>query len=236
MALSIENLKKVKEFGHRWVNENIIEKPDTRTKPGSINYLLFGDRPSTQAINIKFGYFGEAIAKEMIKTNPDLELLKCGTQIVDNKTKKKDIDLIWIDKIMKKIYIREAKGNIELDTEKLPATFTKITNELMPFVKEKYPEYEVNVGILNWSVYTRTEICKGISQIKQCEANGVQVDHWSDFCKLINFEWTKDDYYVYFRNFGKIIEGTPEKNKICPKKIKFVLNFYFFISLIINNS
>jgi hypothetical protein len=45
-----------------------------------------------QSISIKFGHYGEAIAKEMIKTNPDLELLKCGVQAIDKKGKKKDID------------------------------------------------------------------------------------------------------------------------------------------------
>ena len=209
MGSSAENLMKVKEFGRKWVKDHIIDEDVTRTKPGSIAYLLFGDKPSVQSTSIKFGHFGEAIAKEMIKANPELELLKCGVQVIDGKTKKKDIDLIWLDKTTNKIYIRELKGNIELDTEKLPATFKKITDDLMPFVKEKYPEYEINVGILNWSVCTRDELSKskGLTHIKTCEQNGVSTDHWLDFCKLINFEWKKDDYYEYMRDFGKMIEG-----------------------------
>jgi hypothetical protein len=142
----------------------------------------------------------------MINLNTELELLTCGVQVIDEKKKKKDIDLIWLNKTTNTIYVREAKGNIELDTEKLPATFKKITDDLKPFVKEKYPEYKINVGILNWSVCTRDELTKGLTHIKTCEKNGVHIDHWLDFCKLVNFEWNKDDYYEYMRDFGKMIE------------------------------
>ena len=208
MLSSRDKLEKVKDFGRRWFIENKIATDITKTKPGSVSYLLYGEKPSLQSISIKFGYFGEEIAKEMIRTNPKLELLKCGVHIIDEKNKKsKDIDLMWINKQTKKIYIREAKGNIELDTEKLPATFKKVTEDLMPFVKDKYPDFELNAGILNWSVYTRDELNKGLAHIKKCEINGVCVDHWMDFCKMVDFEWNKDDYYNYMREFGKKIEG-----------------------------
>jgi hypothetical protein len=197
----IANLKKVKEFGIKWVNTHILMSTVTQTRPGSIAYLLYGEKPSIQSTYIKFGHFGEAI----IKINPDLELLQCGVQCIDDKKKNKDIDLIWLDKIRKKIYIREAKGNLELDTEKLPATFKKITDDLMPFIRDKYPEFDVNIGILNWSVYTRNELSKCISHIKKCEMNGVKVDHWSDFCNLVGFVWSKDDYYTYMREFGRML-------------------------------
>lgn len=207
MASSREKLMIVKEFGREWVKTHILNGKVTQTQPGSLTYLVFGDKPSVQSTCIKFGHFGEAIAKEMINLNAELELLKCGVQFIDERKKKKDIDLIWLDKTTNTIYIREAKGNIELDTEKLPATFKKITDDLMPFVKEKYPEYKINVGILNWSVCTRDELSKGLTQIKTCEQNGVHIDHWLGFCNLINFEWNKDDYYEYMRDFGKMIEG-----------------------------
>ena len=40
--------------------------------------------------------------------------------------KKKDIDISFIDEENKIIYYYEEKGNIEFDTEKLPATIHKI--------------------------------------------------------------------------------------------------------------
>ena len=75
----------------------------------------------------------------------------------------------------------------------------------MPYVQKIHPGYIINVGILNWSVYTRTELKCGLAHIKNFETNNVKVDHWSDFCNLVDFEWNKDDYYEYMRNFGKMI-------------------------------
>ena len=208
-------LDAVKNFGFEWVRANILSTPCTKTKPGSLTYLLFGERESDQSISIKFGKLGEVLAKTMIGSNPQLELLPCGVQLIDDaKKKKKDIDLIWANHSLKIVYVREAKSNIELDTEKLPATFTKITEELLPFVKSKYPEYTVNIGILNWSVYSRNELIKGQSHIKKCLMNGVNVDHWSDFCSLVGFEWDRDDYYEYWRDIGKMKSTSSDSEKL----------------------
>jgi hypothetical protein len=201
------SLDHVKNVGRKWVKSKFMNVPITITEPGSITFLINGKTPSIQSISIKLGRLGEALSKEMIKSNPNLELLQCGVQVIDKKLKKKDIDLIWLDKQSKKIYVREAKGNIELDTEKLPATFKKITEDLMPFVKDKYPDYEIDVGILNWSVYAREEHKKCLSHIKTCEKNGVNVNHWGDFCKIVQFEWLKDDYYKYMLDLGKMINS-----------------------------
>ena len=103
----------VKNIGIEWVKK-LMKDNLTYTKPGSISYLLFGEKPSDQSISIKFGHFGEFIAKELIKVNPKLELLTCGIQHINDK--KKDIDLLFKDETHKIIYYRELKGNIELDT------------------------------------------------------------------------------------------------------------------------
>lgn len=47
---------------------------------------------------------------------------------------------------------------IELDTEKLPATINKC-KDIEKFLKEKYIDYNINSGILNWSIYNK-EILK----------------------------------------------------------------------------
>ena len=84
-------VEEVKNDGILWV-EKLLKDNLTYTKHGSISYLLFGEKLSEQSICIKFGHFGEFIAKELIKTNLKLELLTCGIQVVNNK--KKDIDII----------------------------------------------------------------------------------------------------------------------------------------------
>lgn len=129
----------------------------------------------------------------------------CGVQQI-NDNKKKDIDLIFKDDTNKIIYYRELKGNIELDTEKLPATIVKC-NEIETSLINKYPDYIINCGILNWSIYNRTKLKVGLSNIKSFEKNGITIDHMEDFLKIIDIEWIEDDYYLYFRQIGDIIKN-----------------------------
>ena len=119
-------------------------------------------------------------------------------------TKKKDVDLIFKDEINKIIYYRELKGNIELDTEKLPATITKC-KEIENSLKTTYLDYTIDCGILNWSVYNRKILTAGLSNIKTFEINGIKIDHMKEFLNIINIIWNEDDYYLYFREIGNKI-------------------------------
>ena len=194
----------IKNIGIKWV-EKLLKDNLTLTKPGSISYLLFGEKPSDQSISIKFGHFGEFIAKELIKINPNLELLTCGIQDINDK--KKDIDLIFKDETNKIIYYRELKGNIELDTEKLPATIAKC-KEIEQSLKDKYEDYKINCGILNWSVYNRKILKAGLSNIKLFENKEIKINHMEDFLNIIDIKWDEDDYYLYFQNIGKMINNS----------------------------
>ena len=194
----------VKNDGISWVKK-LLKDNLTYTKHGSISYLLFGEKPSEQSICIKFGHFGEFIAKELIKLNPNLELLTCGIQVINDK--KKDIDLIFKDEINKIIYYRELKGNIELDTEKLPATIEKC-KEIEKSLQEKYKDYKIDCGILNWSVYNRKILKAGLSNIQFFENKGIKINHIEDFLNIIDIKWDEDDYYLYFRNIGKMIKNS----------------------------
>ena len=195
-------IEKIKRQGLIWL-EKLLQEQTTLTKPGSITYLLYGEKPSEQSINIKMGKHGEFLAKELIKCNPNLELLTCGVQKINKKNK--DIDLIFKDEINKIIYYRELKGNIELDTEKLPATITKC-KEIEESLKTTYTDYSINCGILNWSVYNREILTAGISNINSFEKEGIKIDHMVDFLTLINITWIEEDFYNYFREMGRIIK------------------------------
>jgi hypothetical protein len=215
MAFSKHYQDKIKQIGHLWVREQTLKKMKT-TEPGSLKFLLFGEQSSVQSLVIKFGHVGETLAKEMINCNSGLTLLQTGPQIVNEKGKKKDIDLIWKDDERKTIYVRELKGNIELDSEKLPATFEKIPGIFIPWLESQHPNYKIDVGILNWGVYAREDLTKGLSHISRCEASGVKVDHFKDFFDLIGFEWEKDDFYSYFRTLGdelNVLINADEKKK-----------------------
>jgi hypothetical protein len=194
----------IKQKGRTWLTE-ILKGELTLTKPGSISHLLYGEKPSEQSINIKLGRLGEFISKELIKMNSELELLTCGIQKINDK--KKDVDLIFKDKRNNIIYYRELKGNIELDTEKLPATIDKC-KEIENSLKNTYSEqeYAIDCGVLNWSVYDRKILSAGLSNIKSFENGGIKIDHMGDFLKIINIEWNESDYYSYFRELGSIIK------------------------------
>jgi hypothetical protein len=195
-------INKIKNKCFNWT-EKLLEKNQTYTTPGSITYLLYGKKYSEQSINIKIGYLGEFMSKELIKTNPNLELLNGGIQKINNK--KKDIDLIFKDEIKKIIYYRELKANIELDTEKLPATIYKC-KEIEISLKKTYIEYTINCGILNWSIFNRKILTTGLSNIKTFENNGIKIDHMEDFLIINNIIWDESDFYSYFREIGNKIK------------------------------
>ena len=191
-------IAEIKLQGLLWV-DRMLECEITYTKPGSISHLLNGEKPSDQSINIKFGRFGEFIAKELIKTKPNLELLLCGIQQINNK--KKDVDLIFKDETNKIIYYRELKGNIELDTEKLPATIAKC-KEIVSSLEISHLDYTIDCGILNWSVFNRKILTAGLSNIKNFENGGIKIDHMGEFLEIIGINWNEEDYYSYFREIG----------------------------------
>lgn len=195
-------IDKIKQLGMNWI-EKILEDKLTLTKAGSISYLLYGEKPSEQSINIKLGRFGEFLSKELIKTNDNLELLNCGIQKINDNNK--DVDLVFKDEKNKIIYYRELKGNIELDTEKLPATINKCKDIEKSF-KIKYFDYTINSGILNWSVYNRRILKTGLSNIRTFENGGIKIDHMEDFLDIIDVNWNEDDYYLYFREIGNKIK------------------------------
>jgi hypothetical protein len=190
--LLIENddcIEEIKNKCNGWVDK-VLDGELTHTKPGSISHLLYGEKPSEQSINIKLGRLGEYMSKELIKTNHNLELLNCGVQKINDK--KKDVDLIFKDEVKKIIYYRELKGNIELDTEKLPATISKC-KEIENSLKTTYSDYEIDCGVLNWSVYDRKILTAGLSNIKTFENGGVKIDHMKDFLNIIDILWNKNE-------------------------------------------
>lgn len=201
----MNNLQIIKEFGIS-LTQNIIQEGLTRCKPGTLAHLLFGDIPSSQSLNIKYGRVGEKISQKMIELTPNLELLQCGCRDIGNGVQK-DFDLLWQD--AETIYYRELKGNLELDTEKLPAMISKINTDILPYLKKEYPEKNINIGILYWSIYERIDLGKHCAHhIKKCENANITVEHMSDFMKVINFEWNKEDFYLYFKSLGELFNNS----------------------------
>jgi hypothetical protein len=195
----------VKEKGIQWITKNILNSKQCFTNYGSLNYLLFGKQPSYQSIVIKMGYFGQFIIKEIIQSNTDFELIKCGVQQLNNV--KKDVDIAFIDKVNNVLWYFEMKSNIDLDTEKIDATITKC-NQITSFYKENNPNLIVNYGLLHWSVYDDTNLQSNIKhKINMFCERGVKVYHMYEFMQILPFNWEKEDYYNYFLDIGKIIRN-----------------------------
>jgi len=178
----------------------------TMTKPGSLKFLMFGPEPSDQSMSIKMGVIGEFIVKRIVLASPTLVLLKCGVQCINESTgEQKDLDIIWIDEAKKTIYYREAKSNIEMDTEKVKATIEKIKDIEETFIKPKYSGYTIDIGVFNWSIWNRDSLTSGISHIKKFEGNGIKVEHLGDMMQLLGFEWSEDAFTSLFRRVGTLL-------------------------------
>ena len=193
-----------------FTNKLVLNGDATPTKAGSVKHWLKGSEPSDQAYSIKFGKVGEALAQWFIEQSPNsVELLSCGVKKMSSG-KKKDFDLLWRDTTTNTIFLRELKGNIELDSEKLPATFSKMRGELQPELEKLYPGATIDVGILNWSIFSRDQLTKGLSHIKKCEQAGVPVEHMKEFTERLNIPLTQECWHDLGRTLGKQTWSTTE--------------------------
>lgn len=135
-----------------------------------------------------------------------LELLPDGVikNVIGEESK--DVDLVFMDKKLEIIYYRELKSNLELDTEKLPATYKKI-KIIEDYYKTQYPGYKIDSSLLTWAVYNKSPLpTKYNSKIKKCESNSVHVTFPEDLFKMINADISGKDYYDFFRELGKKVK------------------------------
>tara|TARA_Y100001963_G_C6759172_1_gene438519 strand:- start:907 stop:1500 length:594 start_codon:yes stop_codon:yes gene_type:complete len=171
---------------------------------GSLNYLLFGGgRVSTQSLYIKIGRNFEKWFK-FIVGDSGLELLPDG--VVKNVIggKSKDIDLIFKNEETKAIYYRELKSNLELDTEKLPATYEKIL-KITEYLEREYKGYEVDSSVLHWSVFEPSVLPRKYkSKIQQFNSNGVDVSYPVNLFDTLSVDVTSEDYHNFFLELGEM--------------------------------
>ena len=190
------------------ITKSRASKGIKKLQPGSLGFLIHGSVNSIQSISIKMGYIGEIVVKLIVNKSTMYTLLKCGVQYIGGK-KKKDIDLICMNEENKTIHYREAKSNVDLDTQKLPATIEHVKN-IYSHLKKKYPDYSIDIGIFNWSVYNRE--CyepgqKTLTKIKEFEKQGIKVDHVEEILNLLNFKWDQESFRSCIQNIYKIFEN-----------------------------
>jgi len=192
-------MKKIFKDKANEIIENII-KNQKRSEPGSLPYLFWGNKISEQSFYIKVGRNFEKWFKFVAKNSIGFELLPDGVTKKVYKNKSKDIDFIVLDTINKVIYYFELKSNLELDTEKLPATIEKVLI-ISKYLNKVYPEYKIECGILHWAVYNKDILSKKyFNKIKQSENSGIPVKYPVDLFKILNQNISEKDYYKMFEN------------------------------------
>jgi len=197
--------KLYKDYGEQLINEILENK--TKSLPGGLPHLLYGSRISTASLFIKIGRNFEKWFR-FIAEDCGMEMLPDGVMKNVINGKSKDIDLLFINKETKTIHYRELKSNIELDTEKLPATYNKIV-KINEYVKKEYPNYEVDSRLLNWSVYNKDVLPKKYNtKITKCNEAGVRVSWPVDFFNIVGADISEQDYYDFFRDLGKMTNET----------------------------
>jgi hypothetical protein len=119
--------------------------------------LLFGNTPSQQSVNIRMGHVTEKGFNAWI---PEEYKLPNTDHIVVGKkgaSKRKQLDLIF--KKGETVYYFECKNNIDLDTEKMPATLQKI-EAVKKSLQAKFPNCKIIGKILASKYCTKEHIEK----------------------------------------------------------------------------
>jgi len=179
--------------------QSIIKK-QKRSEPGSLPYLFWGNKISEQSFYIKVGRNFEKWFKFIAENSKGFVLLPDGITKKVSKGKSKDIDFIVLDANNKVVYYLELKSNLELDTEKLPATIDKV-NIIEKYLTKTYPDYTIECGILHWAVYDKNILAKKyLTKIKQAENSGVSVKYPKDLFGILNQNISENDYYSLFND------------------------------------
>lgn len=177
----------------------------TLTQPGTLTYALFGEQPSPQSVSIKAGKWFEKFSILVFGKYSNMILLDTG--VVEIFTgKKKDIDISFIDEENKIIYYYEEKGNIEFDTEKLPATIHKI-KLIKRYFKGKYPDYKIECGVFCNSIFSIDDIKdkNKRSRINKFVKSNIPVIGWKTFWDYCDIEIIKEDHYDLTKYAGELI-------------------------------
>lgn len=185
-----------------------INKASTKmTMPGSLKHWLWGSEKSEQSMVIKFGRVFEKMIQEEVRSSTRFKLGTNGVQKITGQKRKKDIDLLFIDDSAKIIYYRELKANIDLDTEKLPATIDKI-KLIEEHLQTKYPSYSIDFGILCMSVYSKSLLENRLAKkVETYENSNVPVDFASDIFTILGINVSSGEYEAFGQELGHILRS-----------------------------
>ena len=115
-------------------------KSNKKKDPSSLSYLI--KRDMSQSDCIKLGTGVEKLVTDIVLKCSSLENIK-----PKNVKDQKERDHLFIDKQAKIVYYAELKANINLDTEKSKATYTKCL-EIVKELQKEFPDYTIKWCLL----------------------------------------------------------------------------------------
>lgn len=183
-----------------------IMESNTICEAGGLPYLLFGPQLSSASLYIRIGRNFEKWFKYIAE---DCGMILLPDGVIKNVIggKSKDIDLLFMDDVKKIVYYRELKSNLDLDTEKLPATYEKI-KKITKYLRSEYPSYKIDSSLMAWAVYEEKDLPKRYnSKIKKCNDNNVSVSFPIDLFEILGANIDSDTYWGIFRKLGKKIKS-----------------------------
>ena len=137
-------------------NTSINNKKVTSTSVHSFRTLV-DDRTLSQSQNIMLGNCMEPFFTDVVKKSAWTDI---RSTLIAEKGKENQIDHMWLNETTKTIIYAEQKNNLELDTEKAPATETKI-ERITANLKKKFPGYTITPILLASRYLSKDEaLCK----------------------------------------------------------------------------
>ena len=119
---------------------------------------LVEDRVLTQSQNITLGNCMEPFFIDVVRKNENWKDIRAT--ILAEEGKENQTDHMWLNEATKTIVYGEQKNNLELDSEKAPATETKI-ERITANLKKKFPGYTIVPLLLASRYLSKDEpLCK----------------------------------------------------------------------------
>ncbi len=167
-----------------------------------INSLSFLIDPSlknllTQSDYIKIGTILENLLnKYILLNNSNLENIK-----IKPIKGKKETDHLFLDKSNNRIIYAELKSNLNLDTEKTPATINKCIN-IYNDLKDKYPKYEISWYIVSLRFLHKNNFPQFIKKKYYDVSNNViGIDEYLKILNINSSHTINEQSYIELLNF-----------------------------------
>jgi hypothetical protein len=168
----------------------------TMTKLGSIDYLLYGPRPSSQSVRIKIGNRLETLLNEF-SGKMGFPTHKLGKNLIDGH----QVDSLFV--IDECFEYSEQKTNANLDSEKIKATIKKINKigESLSMETKK----DVKCSIFHTTVWEELDAPDYSTPYSTYRKSGIQIKFMSDYFQSLGVEMTKEEFYSMWREAGEIL-------------------------------